>query len=137
VSASSAAPLIHRRARPGVGAGDTANFRPAARPHDRIGARHHRRRRALFHHVAPQPLTTVDILGGGKAALVKANTELGLACPTTRSTTWSRTSGKVGRNPTDVELMMFAQANSEHCRHKIFNASWTVMATTSRCRCSA
>ena len=47
-------------------------------------------------------------------------------CPTTRSTIWSESFGALGRNPTDVELMMFAQANSEHCRHKIFNADWTI-----------
>jgi phosphoribosylformylglycinamidine synthase len=82
--------------------------------------------RALFHHVVPQPLSTVDILAGGKAALVKANTELGLALSDDEIDYLVENFGKVGRNPTDVELMMFAQANSEHCRHKIFNASWTV-----------
>ncbi len=82
--------------------------------------------RALFHHVAPQPLTSVDILAGGKAALVTANTELGLALSEDEIDYLVENFGKVGRNPTDVELMMFAQANSEHCRHKIFNASWTV-----------
>jgi len=82
--------------------------------------------RALFHHVAPQPLTTVDILSGGKAALVTANTELGLALSADEVDYLVENFGKLGRNPTDVELMMFAQANSEHCRHKIFNASWTV-----------
>ncbi|MDK9704920.1 MAG: phosphoribosylformylglycinamidine synthase [Sulfuritalea sp.] len=85
--------------------------------------------RALFHHVAPQPLTTVDLLGGGpmaREALVKANTELGLALSADEIDYLVENFGKLGRNPTDVELMMFAQANSEHCRHKIFNASWTV-----------
>ncbi|MCC7311835.1 MAG: phosphoribosylformylglycinamidine synthase [Sulfuritalea sp.] len=82
--------------------------------------------RALFHHVAPQPLTTVDILSGGKAALVTANTELGLALSADEIDYLLENFGRLGRNPTDVELMMFAQANSEHCRHKIFNASWTV-----------
>ncbi|MBK8761834.1 MAG: phosphoribosylformylglycinamidine synthase [Sulfuritalea sp.] len=82
--------------------------------------------RELFHHVAPQPLTTVDILGGGKAALVAANTGLGLALSDDEIDYLVENFGKLGRNPTDVELMMFAQANSEHCRHKIFNASWTV-----------
>jgi len=79
--------------------------------------------RALFHHVAPQPLTTVD---RGRDALVKANTELGLALSADEIDYLVENFGKLGRNPTDVELMMFAQANSEHCRHKIFNASWTV-----------
>jgi phosphoribosylformylglycinamidine synthase len=82
--------------------------------------------RALFHHVAPQPLTTVDILSGGKAALVTANAELGLALSADEIDYLLENFGRLGRNPTDVELMMFAQANSEHCRHKIFNASWTV-----------
>jgi phosphoribosylformylglycinamidine synthase len=81
---------------------------------------------ALFHHVAPQPLTTVDILAGGRDALLKANGELGLALSTDEIDYLVENFTKVGRNPTDVELMMFAQANSEHCRHKIFNASWTV-----------
>ena len=81
---------------------------------------------ALFHHVAPQPLTRVDILAGGRAALVKANAELGLALSDDEVDYLLDNFGKMGRNPTDVELMMFAQANSEHCRHKIFNASWTV-----------
>jgi phosphoribosylformylglycinamidine synthase len=80
----------------------------------------------LFHHVAPQPLTSVDILAGGREALVKANGELGLALSEDEIDYLVENFTKVGRNPTDVELMMFAQANSEHCRHKIFNASWTV-----------
>ena len=82
--------------------------------------------RALFHHVAPQPLTTVDILGGGREALVKANLELGFALSGDEIDYLVENFGKLRRNPTDVELMMFAQANSEHCRHKIFNATWTV-----------
>jgi phosphoribosylformylglycinamidine synthase len=51
---------------------------------------------------------------------------MGLACRKTKSTTCSTPSPRPQRNPTDVELMMFAQANSEHCRHKIFNADWTI-----------
>ncbi len=82
--------------------------------------------RELFHHYAPQPLTTVDILAGGKPKLVAANAELGLALSDDEIDYLVENFGKIGRNPTDVELMMFAQANSEHCRHKIFNASWTV-----------
>ncbi|MEW6164402.1 MAG: phosphoribosylformylglycinamidine synthase [Pseudomonadota bacterium] len=80
----------------------------------------------LFHHVAPQPLTTIDVIAGGRAALVKANGELGLALSEDEVDYLVENFTKAGRNPTDVELMMFAQANSEHCRHKIFNASWTV-----------
>ena len=81
---------------------------------------------ALFHHVAPQPLASIDLLGGGRAALVAANSELGLALSADEIDYLADNFGKLGRNPTDVELMMFAQANSEHCRHKIFNAGWTV-----------
>ncbi|MDI6750785.1 MAG: phosphoribosylformylglycinamidine synthase [Rhodocyclaceae bacterium] len=80
----------------------------------------------LFHHVVPQPLTSVDILAGGRAALVRANGELGLALSDDEIDYLIDNFTKLGRNPTDVELMMFAQANSEHCRHKIFNASWEV-----------
>jgi phosphoribosylformylglycinamidine synthase len=80
----------------------------------------------LFRHEQPQPLTTVDILGGGRAALVAANTSLGLALAADEIDYLTENFAQLGRNPTDVELMMFAQANSEHCRHKIFNASWTI-----------
>ena len=77
----------------------------------------------LFHHVEPKPLSTVDVLAGGKAALVAANGTLGLALSDDEIDYLLDIFTKAGRNPTDVELMMFAQANSEHCRHKIFNAS--------------
>ncbi|HEX7719081.1 MAG TPA: phosphoribosylformylglycinamidine synthase, partial [Woeseiaceae bacterium] len=80
----------------------------------------------LFAHYAPQPLTSVDILAGGRAALVVANTELGLALSEDEIDYLVENFTKVNRNPTDVELMMFAQANSEHCRHKIFNADWII-----------
>ena len=80
----------------------------------------------LFHHYQPQALTTVDILAGGRAALVAANGELGLALSEDEIDYLVENFKKLDRNPTDVELMMFAQANSEHCRHKIFNATWTV-----------
>ncbi len=80
----------------------------------------------LFRHVAPQPLTSVDVLGLGRAGLVAANGELGLALSEDEIDYLVENFTKLGRNPTDVELMMFAQANSEHCRHKIFNATWTV-----------
>jgi phosphoribosylformylglycinamidine synthase len=64
--------------------------------------------------------------------VVAANGELGLALSDDEIDYLVENFGKLGRNPTDVELMMFAQANSEHCRHKIFNASWTVDGATSR-----
>ena len=81
----------------------------------------------LFHHFPPKPLTTVDVLGAGPAG--DRGRERGLragAGARTRSTTSSTYFTSHRRNPTDVELTMFAQANSEHCRHKIFNASWVI-----------
>ena len=80
----------------------------------------------LFEHFGPTPLCTIDVLGGGRAALEKANGEMGLALSPDEIDYLVANFAKLARNPTDVELMMFAQANSEHCRHKIFNASWTV-----------
>ena len=64
--------------------------------------------------------------GGGRNALVKANSELGLALSDDEIDYLLDAYTTMGRSPTDVELMMFAQANSEHCRHKIFNATWTI-----------
>jgi phosphoribosylformylglycinamidine synthase len=81
---------------------------------------------ALFIEESPKPLTTVDILSGGCDALVTANVELGLALADDEIDYLVDSFIELKRNPTDVELMMFAQANSEHCRHKIFNASWDI-----------
>ncbi len=81
---------------------------------------------ALFSHAQPKPLTAVDILGGGRAALERANVELGLALAEDEIDYLVTSFNGLGRNPHDIELMMFAQANSEHCRHKIFNASWDI-----------
>jgi phosphoribosylformylglycinamidine synthase len=81
---------------------------------------------ALFQHATPQPMASVDLQAGGREALVEANAALGLALATDEIDYLVDNFAKLGRNPTDVELMMFAQANSEHCRHKIFNASWTI-----------
>ncbi len=80
----------------------------------------------LFERHAPQPLETIDIVGGGRARLERANTAMGLALAPDEIDYLMEHFGGIGRNPTDVEAMMFAQANSEHCRHKIFNARWTV-----------
>ena len=80
----------------------------------------------LFSHAQPRPLTVVDVLGGGRAALEQANAELGLALAEDEIDYLVSSFGELGRNPHDIELMMFAQANSEHCRHKIFNASWDI-----------
>ncbi len=80
----------------------------------------------LYHTATPAPLCTVDILQGGKKALETANSEMGLALSPDEVDYLLENFTKIGRNPTDVELMMFAQANSEHCRHKIFNADWVI-----------
>lgn len=74
----------------------------------------------------PKPLQTVDIIGQGREALVKANTDWGMALSDDEVDYLTASFINLKRNPTDVELMMFAQANSEHCRHKIFNADWTI-----------
>lgn len=81
---------------------------------------------ALFSHAEPKPLTAVDVLGGGRAALEQANLDLGLALAEDEIDYLVKSFNDLGRNPHDIELMMFAQANSEHCRHKIFNASWDI-----------
>ena len=80
----------------------------------------------LFRELDAKPLASVDLLGLGKAALEEANTTLGLALSADEIDYLAEAFTRAQRNPTDVELMMFAQANSEHCRHKIFNADWTI-----------
>ncbi|WP_110670530.1 phosphoribosylformylglycinamidine synthase [Salinicola halophilus] len=84
----------------------------------------------LFSHHPPTPLATVDVIGGGRPALAAANGELGLALAEDEIDYLVAAFEELGRNPTDVELMMFAQANSEHCRHKIFNADWEIDGET-------
>jgi len=80
----------------------------------------------LFIEHEPRPLSEIDLKSGGGKALEKANTDLGLALSDDEIEYLLDAYANLQRNPTDVELMMFAQANSEHCRHKIFNASWTL-----------
>ncbi|MBN2573806.1 MAG: phosphoribosylformylglycinamidine synthase, partial [Deltaproteobacteria bacterium] len=80
----------------------------------------------LFHHASPRPLSTVDVLGQGRAAIEAANRGMGLALAPDEIDYLIESFRALGRNPTDVELMMFAQANSEHCRHKIFNADFII-----------
>jgi len=80
----------------------------------------------LFGELPPAPMESVDVLGGGRSALEKANTQFGLALAPDEIDYLVDAFKSLGRNPTDVELMMFAQANSEHCRHKIFNAKFTI-----------
>jgi phosphoribosylformylglycinamidine synthase len=91
---------------------------------------------AIFKHGKPAPLTVVDLIGQGASTgearekLVKANAELGLALATDEIdyliNAFVGQQDALRRNPTDVELFMFAQVNSEHCRHKIFGADWTI-----------
>ncbi|WP_342128773.1 phosphoribosylformylglycinamidine synthase [Hydrogenophaga sp. OTU3427] len=81
---------------------------------------------ALFTELQPAPMEHVDVLAGGRAALEAANTAWGLALADDEIDYLVAAFTGLKRNPTDVELMMFAQANSEHCRHKIFNAQFTI-----------
>jgi phosphoribosylformylglycinamidine synthase len=81
---------------------------------------------ALFGALQAAPLDTCDVLGGGRAALLDANVRFGLALAADEIDYLVQAFTGLQRNPTDVELMMFAQANSEHCRHKIFNADFTI-----------
>jgi phosphoribosylformylglycinamidine synthase len=80
----------------------------------------------LFAKVPPLPLESIELIGRGREAIVEANAALGLALSDNEIDYLAASFRDAGRNPTDVELMMFAQANSEHCRHKIFNADWTI-----------
>lgn len=80
----------------------------------------------LFAHHQPTPVTSVDLLGQGRQALIDANLRLGLALAEDEIDYLQDAFTKLGRNPNDIELYMFAQANSEHCRHKIFNADWII-----------
>ena len=82
--------------------------------------------KSLFVQHKPKPMMTVNILQNGRRAIELANTELGLALATDEIDYLLHAFQTLGRDPTDVELYMFAQANSEHCRHKIFNASWVI-----------
>ena len=81
---------------------------------------------ALFRHEQPRTLMSVPILSAGRAALVAANRALGLALADDEIDYLVKAFTTLGRDPHDIELMMFAQANSEHCRHKIFNATWDI-----------
>ncbi|TAN47619.1 MAG: phosphoribosylformylglycinamidine synthase [Methylococcaceae bacterium] len=80
----------------------------------------------LFAEHAPGYLNFIPLLEQGRVALWQANDSLGLALSEDEINYLAYSFSALGRNPSDVELMMFAQANSEHCRHKIFNAQWTI-----------
>jgi phosphoribosylformylglycinamidine synthase len=84
----------------------------------------------LFTHAEPRPATSVDVMGNGRPALERANLDLGLALSPDEIDYLVESFQGLGRNPLDIELMMFAQANSEHCRHKIFNADWVIDGET-------
>jgi phosphoribosylformylglycinamidine synthase len=81
---------------------------------------------ALYQTLDDRPLSRIPVLTEGRAALDKANQELGLALSDDEVSYLTENFIRLERNPSDVELIMFAQANSEHCRHKIFNSSWTI-----------
>ncbi len=80
----------------------------------------------VFLQLEPAPLAEIDLKSGGRASLEEANQRLGLALSPAEIEYLERAYAKSDRNPTDVELVMFGQVNSEHCRHKIFNAAWTI-----------
>ncbi|MGB5132786.1 MAG: phosphoribosylformylglycinamidine synthase, partial [Steroidobacteraceae bacterium] len=80
----------------------------------------------LFESHEPRPLTGVTLGSAPKTALARANSNLGLALSAPEIDYLADVYARLGRDPTDVEVMMFAQANSEHCRHKIFNADWVI-----------
>lgn len=84
----------------------------------------------LFIHGESRPLMAIDVLNGGRAALVEANRTMGLALAEDEIDYLVDNFTALGRNPNDIELMMFAQANSEHCRHKIFSADWVIDGKT-------
>jgi phosphoribosylformylglycinamidine synthase len=111
------------------GFSDEARTAIAAALHDRmtesvVGSRDEALH--LFDELPAKPLSTVDVLADGRTALERANSALGLALTDDEIDYLVDAFTKLERNPSDVELMMFAQANSEHCRHKIFNAQWTI-----------
>ncbi|MBC7369477.1 MAG: phosphoribosylformylglycinamidine synthase [Undibacterium sp.] len=80
----------------------------------------------LFRHESPRPMASIPLLAAGRSAIVAANKYLGLALADDEIDYLVNAFTTLGRDPNDIELMMFAQANSEHCRHKIFNATWTI-----------
>ncbi len=80
----------------------------------------------IFGGHAPRPLVFIELQARGRAALEEADAALGLALSPDEIDYLAENFARLGRDPTDVELMMFAQANSEHCRHKIFNADWVI-----------
>ncbi|MBT3293680.1 MAG: phosphoribosylformylglycinamidine synthase [Verrucomicrobia bacterium] len=80
----------------------------------------------MFARMQPAPMKSIDLVGEGRTALARANVEMGLALSDEEINYLCQAYGEIKRNPTDVELVMFGQVNSEHCRHKIFNADWII-----------
>lgn len=80
----------------------------------------------IFNHGTPKPVTSIEVLARGMTALEEVNASLGLALSAAELEYLLHAYQALGRDPTDVELMMFGQVNSEHCRHKIFNAKWWI-----------
>jgi phosphoribosylformylglycinamidine synthase len=119
--------LFHLTMRAELGARELARVAPLL--HDRMTETlltDTPRESVLFAEHEPKPSSSVDVLGGGRGALERANGELGLALSPDEIEYLTTQFRAMGRNPSDVELMMFAQANSEHCRHKVFNADWVI-----------
>lgn len=108
---------------------DATLARVAPLLHDRMTEtvlRHPEEAIRLFAHTEAAPFREVNVLRGGRDALVRADQELGLALSEDEIDYLLENFRRLQRNPADVELMMFAQANSEHCRHKIFNGEWII-----------
>jgi phosphoribosylformylglycinamidine synthase len=121
--------LALKRSWRGGGLTDEQRAACAALLHDRMTESVAFERDAARHLFDAQPapaLQHVDLLGAGRAALERANAEFGLALSDDEIDYLVAAFGRLGRNPSDVELTMFAQANSEHCRHKIFNAAFRI-----------
>ena len=108
----------------GAGGRDLLPLRPLL--HDRMTQAVVDDPESLFRRLEPRPLQTVPLVRDGRAALVDADARWGLALSAEEIDYLADTYLRLGRDPTDVELVMFANVNSEHCRHKIFNASWIV-----------
>ncbi len=119
---------VHYRLRSGDGQVLSARAAERVLPalHDRMTESVYEDLSGLFSHVPPAPMRAVDILAEGRAALDRANAEMGLALNDEEIDYLYEAYRRMARNPTDVELVMFGQVNSEHCRHKIFNADWVV-----------
>lgn len=80
----------------------------------------------LFDSAEPRELDSIQIIENGKRAIEEADSSFGLALAPDEITYLTERFTEIGRNPTDAELMMFSVVNSEHCRHKVFNASWNI-----------